>query len=128
MIKRFVPKAICGLFVLASVTLAMATASPPFHGNTRSRVFHQDSCRYYSCANCTAEFATVREAVEGGYRPCGICKPRDTAATGYVGNTNTHKLHRDSCRYASCPHCTVKFETREQALAAGYSPGRCCNP
>jgi methylphosphotriester-DNA--protein-cysteine methyltransferase len=110
--------------------VALTAAGETFHGNTRSHVFHQSTCRYYSCANCTAQFATAREAIEHGYRPCGICKPRDSAVAeaGYVGNSSTHKFHRRSCAYASCPHCTVTFATRDDALKAGYVPGRCCNP
>ena len=48
--------------------------------------------------------------------------------TPYVGNTNSHKFHRDSCRYAGCANCTAKFKTREEAIQAGYQPGGCCNP
>ena len=46
----------------------------------------------------------------------------------YVGNVKSHKFHRLSCRYATCPNCTTKFRTREEAIAAGYRPGGCCNP
>jgi hypothetical protein len=50
------------------------------------------------------------------------------AAANYVGNTNTHKFHRMTCRYASCKNCTVHFATRDEALAAGFRPGGCCDP
>jgi hypothetical protein len=46
----------------------------------------------------------------------------------YVGNTNTHKFHKKSCHYAGCKNCTAKFATREEAIAAGYRPGGCCDP
>lgn len=46
----------------------------------------------------------------------------------YVGNTRSHKFHRDSCRYAGCANCTAKFKTREEAVRAGYAPGGCCDP
>ena len=46
-----------------------------YHGNTSSMVFHQPSCKYYNCKNCTAVFKTKEEAVKMGYRPCGLCKP-----------------------------------------------------
>ncbi|MCU1350541.1 MAG: nuclease (SNase protein) [Acidobacteria bacterium] len=49
-------------------------------------------------------------------------------AAGYVGNTNTHRFHRMSCGYASCRNCTAKFSMREEAIAAGFRPGGCCNP
>lgn len=90
------------LAAFASTTLLLvssaALAAESFRGNTRSHVFHQSSCRYYSCTNCTAKFASAREAVENGYRPCGICEPggasRETTANSaaYVGNTNSHKF------------------------------------
>jgi len=122
-------------FLLLAILVGAAPAGEPFHGNTRTRVFHQASCRYYSCPNCTASFATAREAVERGYRPCGSCEPvsvtRDKPSAegaAYVGNTNSHKFHRGSCRYAGCPNCTARFKTREEALKAGYAPGGCCSP
>jgi methylphosphotriester-DNA--protein-cysteine methyltransferase len=110
-------------------------AAGPLRGNTKSRVFHQESCRYYTCTNCTAKFATAREAVDSGYRPCGVCEPgsggRETArASGaaFVGNTSSHKFHRNSCRYAGCANCTAKFRSRDEAIDAGFAPGGCCKP
>jgi hypothetical protein len=131
--KLFLPipyVALCLLMVLASVA-----AGKPLHGNTHSHVFHQSTCRYYSCTNCTVNFDSAREAMDSGYRPCGLCDPAgksrgkgSKADAPYVGNTRTHKLHRDTCPYASCPNCTAKFKTREEAIKAGYVPGGCCNP
>ena len=46
----------------------------------------------------------------------------------YVGNTNTHKFHRSTCRYAGCKNCTVRFATREEAIAAGFRPCGTCDP
>ena len=46
----------------------------------------------------------------------------------YVGNTNTYKFHRMSCRYSGCKNCTAKFKTREEAIAAGYRPCGICEP
>lgn len=113
-----------------------AGGAEPLRGNTRSRVFHQSSCRYYKCTNCTAKFASAREAVDSGYRPCGICEPGGgarsessrSATAAYVGNTNTHKFHRASCRYAKCPNCKAKFKSRGEAIESGYAPGGCCDP
>ena len=46
----------------------------------------------------------------------------------YIGNRNSHIFHRPSC--SSLPHAEnrVYFDTRDQALAAGYQPCRRCNP
>ncbi len=120
--------------LLAILIIAGATGKS-LHGNTRSRIFHQPSCRYYSCPNCTVNFDSAREAVDHGYRPCSLCDPAGTARENpakidapYIGNVKSHKFHRDSCRYASCPNCNAKFKTREEAIKAGYAPGGCCNP
>jgi micrococcal nuclease len=46
-----------------------------YHGNVNSMVFHQPSCKYYNCPNCTVIFKSREEAVSQGYKPCGICRP-----------------------------------------------------
>ena len=48
--------------------------------------------------------------------------------SSYVGNVNSHKFHRQTCSYASCMNCTARFATRDEALAAGFRPGGCCDP
>lgn len=54
------------------------TRSPagPFHGNTRSRVYHAPHCRNYHCQNCRAVFATQDEAQQAGFRPAQDCLKR----------------------------------------------------
>ena len=121
------------VLVLLLLVPALALLAETYRGNTQSRVFHQSSCRYYTCKNCTATFASAAEARKHGYRPCGVCEPGDdapraTAEETYAGNARTHKFHRSSCRYASCPNCTAKFKTRQEAIDAGYAPGGCCRP
>lgn len=44
-------------------------------GNTNTYKFHARTCRYAGCKNCTAKFATRKEAIDAGYRPCGVCDP-----------------------------------------------------
>ena len=46
-----------------------------YHGNRNSHVFHAPWCRYYSCKNCTVIFNSREDAIKGGYRPGGHCKP-----------------------------------------------------
>lgn len=109
-------------------------ASETYRGNAKSRVFHQSSCRYYACKNCIVTFESAREAVERGFRPCGVCEPGGVASqsanidAAYSGNTSTRKFHRSSCRYSSCKNCNARFESRQQAIDAGYVPGGCCKP
>ena len=46
-----------------------------YHGNRRSNVFHQPSCKDFNCKNCTVLFQSRDEAINAGYRPCGGCRP-----------------------------------------------------
>ena len=47
----------------------------PYHGNLKSKKFHRQGCRYYSCLNCLARFQTRENAIKAGYIPCKVCKP-----------------------------------------------------
>ena len=121
--------------VMAVFVAAVLAGGEAFRGNTQTRVFHQSSCRYYTCKNCTATFASAAEAIDRGYRACGTCQPGDgeslksnDAEHAYSGNTSTMKFHRSSCRYATCKNCTARFQSRQQAIDAGYVPGGCCDP
>lgn len=124
---------LCSLFLMLSASWAGST----FRGNTKSRVFHSAFCQHYNCKNCTAEFATAREATAAGYRPCSICNPSTavdssrivrSAEAVYIGNSSSRVLHRSSCRHANCKNCTIRFSSRDDAIRAGYKPGGCCNP
>ncbi len=46
-----------------------------YHGNVKSKKFHELGCRYYDCSNCTATFNSRQEAVGAGYVPCRVCRP-----------------------------------------------------
>lgn len=48
-----------------------------YQGNTNSKTFHEQGCRYWDCADCTEIFETPEAALEAGYKPCGVCKPLD---------------------------------------------------
>ena len=53
-----------------------AQATPPdgpLHGNTRSRIYHRDSCPNARCSNCTAAFGSENAARAAGYRRAGDC-------------------------------------------------------
>jgi micrococcal nuclease len=52
-----------------------AVASGSYHGNTRSMVFHQSSCKHFNCKNCTEVFNSRAAAIKAGYKPCGGCRP-----------------------------------------------------
>ncbi|MGK2859803.1 MAG: Ada metal-binding domain-containing protein [Thermoanaerobaculia bacterium] len=121
--------------VLLGLASAVLAAAAPFHGNTSSKVFHASTCQHYDCKNCTVELKTFDEAIDRGFRPCKLCRPSSAATTtrsavtaSYVGNTSSMKLHRTSCRHASCANCTARFSSRDDAIKKGYVPGRCCSP
>ena len=66
------------LAIVLSVSIASGAVvgqSMIYHGNTKSRIFHKPSCRYYNCKKCTTEFTTREAAISAGYRPCKVCKP-----------------------------------------------------
>ena len=49
-------------------------------------------------------------------------------ALPYHGNVQSKIFHKSSCRYYNCKNCTEKFETREQAIKAGFRPCKVCKP
>ncbi len=55
--------------------IAAESAALVYHGNTKSRIFHRPGCRYYDCSACTRDFSSREQAVDAGFKPCGICKP-----------------------------------------------------
>jgi micrococcal nuclease len=54
----------------------------------------------------------------------------DTTASLYVGNSNTMKFHRPTCRYV--PEISlqniVSISDRDAAVSGGYEPCKICNP
>lgn len=128
---------VTALLLTLFAVLVPSSSRAEYHGNRSSHVFHAPSCRYFDCAKCTIVFATVQAALDAGYRPCGSCKPSppsgavdpvQDARGRFVGNTQSHVFHRGSCRNSGCRHCSVTFESRREALDAGYRPGGCCRP
>lgn len=55
-------------------------------------------------------------------------KPNETAATAYIGNSNSKKFHTPDCSSAKKlkDENRVSFKSREEAVSEGYKPcGRC---
>ena len=46
-----------------------------YRGNTRSFVFHRNTCEHFNCKNCIETFQRRDEAIAAGFRPCGKCRP-----------------------------------------------------
>ncbi|RLC17109.1 MAG: hypothetical protein DRH93_17980 [Deltaproteobacteria bacterium] len=49
--------------------------TPKLSGNTSTYVFHSPDCKFSKSKKCTSFFNTREEAIQEGYKPCGICKP-----------------------------------------------------
>ena len=67
--------------VLSRALLCLALAFFPLsagsaqelHGNAKSYIYHNSSCRYYDCKNCVVIFSSRREAEAAGFRACKVC-------------------------------------------------------
>lgn len=46
----------------------------------------------------------------------------------FRANVRSGKFHRSTCPAFHCKHCTKLFDTRQQALDAGFEPCGSCNP
>ena len=46
----------------------------------------------------------------------------------YIGNLNSHVFHRESCTSLPAEHNRVYFDSRDAAVAAGYTPCGRCDP
>ncbi len=49
-------------------------------------------------------------------------------APPYHGNNVSFIFHGPQCRYYQCKNCVIKFNSRQDALKAGYRPCKICNP
>lgn len=59
----------------------------------------------------------------------GIGSSRDTPiADTYIGNTKTKNFHLPSCSYLPDQNHQTTFDSRDAALAAGYTPCGHCKP
>ena len=72
---RRVSVAVLTCLLIATAVVLLAADDHAYTGNTNTYKFHRLSCRYAGCKNCTARFKTREEAINAGYRPCGICEP-----------------------------------------------------
>ncbi len=49
-------------------------------------------------------------------------------ASDYLGNPRSMKFHYADCRTIKHPENFVPFQTRDEAVDAGYVPCKVCNP
>ncbi len=52
----------------------------------------------------------------------------DSQGIVYHGNIRSKKFHKPSCRSYNCKNCTAIFQSREEAIEAGYDPCGLCRP
>ncbi|MEG2005135.1 MAG: hypothetical protein RR014_03770 [Bilophila sp.] len=52
---------------------APAEVAGAYSGNIKSKTFHKQGCRYFSCKSCSVHFASSAEATAKGYKPCKVC-------------------------------------------------------
>lgn len=78
-----------------------------------------------STANTAPAQESVRQETGSAQIPTG-----EAPATGsYIGNKNNGKLHKASCNSLPLEKNQAVFQTREEAVAAGYDdPCKRCNP
>ena len=53
---------------------------------------------------------------------------KQTEAGIFHGNTSSHVFHKSSCRYFNCKNCTAIFNSRSEAIKAGFKPCGMCKP
>lgn len=44
-----------------------------YTGNAKSKKYHNSTCRYYTCKQCTLRFRSAAAARAEGFSPCKIC-------------------------------------------------------
>ena len=52
----------------------------------------------------------------------------DMTGAAFHGNVNSMKFHRPGCKVYNCKNCTAAFSSRDEAVAAGYTPCKLCAP
>jgi len=66
-----------------------------------------------------ARNSSYSKSVNGIYAP---------TAGNYHGNIKSHVFHSPRCRHYNCKNCTKVFNSRENAVTAGYRPCGQCKP
>lgn len=74
----------------------------------------------------TVSFTTEKNAAPAVGRD--EAEAQEAEEQSYIGNQNSHVFHRESCTGLPAEHNQVFFDSREEAVAAGYTPCGRCNP
>lgn len=74
-------------------------------------------------------YAAAERYFSGSGSRTGTGSSRDTPISNtYIGNRNSHKFHLPTCSYLPDKNNQVTFNSRDEALNAGYTPCGHCNP
>ncbi|MCP4581489.1 MAG: hypothetical protein GY839_07700 [candidate division Zixibacteria bacterium] len=63
-----------------------------------------------------------------GFGGCKKSTEPDHEPSYYIGNVNTEVFHRPSCSYLPDPENRIRFDTRGEAVEAGYRACQHCEP
>ena len=58
----------------------------------------------------------------------GKIKTRPTLTGQYHGNIKSHVFHAPGCRHYNCKNCVRIFNSRDEAIRAGFKPCGMCKP
>jgi len=56
-----------------SVRSEAPQAGHAYSGNAQSGIYHNRSCRYFTCKACTVRLASPAEARQKSFRACKVC-------------------------------------------------------
>lgn len=70
----------------------------------------------------------VQASYRGTTKSADSSEKKSSGSGSYIGNRNTKKFHRKSCRTLPAPKNQVKLSSREKAISSGYVPCKNCNP
>ncbi len=103
-------------------------------GNPASKVYHKETCKYYTSKNATVLFTTEDGAKAKGFVPCKVCmlaevKQKLAAFSNepYVGNSNTKVFHKAGCKAAPKKN-GAGLQNLLQARKNGFKPCKICKP
>lgn len=133
--------------VSASTNYGVAPEGATYIGNSNNMKLHKASCNGLPQAQNQVVFDSLESAEASGYtakNQCQRCMPYGSVAEStietqnlndnvssssgsYIGNVNNGKLHRASCSGLPKEQNRVYFDSKDEAMAAGYSDpcGRC---
>lgn len=57
-----------------------------------------------------------------------IREPAKVETAAYHGNVKSKVFHAPECRYYNCKNCIAVFESKEEAIQAGYRACKICRP